>query len=150
MAHIPQSTTDKIRTLSFADALARKTEPCGYDRSKWIYVPDTYEEYRYLLGTVGDKPLVCIGINPSTACPDHLDNTLKSVERIAHANGYDSFLMINVYAQRATDPKDMERECNLSLHRENCAALRYALHLTKSGKPALWAACWPALWSPAC
>ena len=103
MAHKPQSTTDRIATLSFADALARETEPCGYDRKKWIYVPDTYEEYRYLLGTVGTKPLVCIGINPSTAHPDHLDNTLKSVERIAHANGYDSFIMVNVYAQRATD-----------------------------------------------
>lgn len=109
MAHKPQSTTDRIATLSFADALARETEPCGYDRKKWIYVPDTYEEYRYLLGTVGTKPLVCIGINPSTAHPDHLDNTLKSVERIAYANGYDSFIMVNVYAQRATDPKDMEK-----------------------------------------
>ena len=121
MAHKPQSTTDRIATLSFADALARETEPCGYDRKKWIYVPDTYEEYRYLLGTVGTKPLVCIGINPSTAHPDHLDNTLKSVERIAHANGYDSFIMVNVYAQRATDPKDMEKVCYLALHRENCA-----------------------------
>lgn len=144
MAHKPQSATREIVTLSFRDALARQTEPCGYDRSRWIYVPDTYEEYRYLLGTVGEKPLVCIGINPSTAHPDHLDNTLKSVERISHANGYDSFLMINVYAQRATDPDDMEKECNLALHRENCAALRYALGLTKTGRPALWAA-WGAI-----
>ncbi len=144
MAHKPQSTTDRIATLSFADALARETEPCGYDRKKWIYVPDTYEEYRYLLGTVGTKPLVCIGINPSTAHPDHLDNTLKSVERIAHANGYDSFIMVNVYAQRATDPKDMEKVCNLALHQENCAGLRYALERTSSGTPAIWAA-WGAI-----
>ena len=144
MAHKPQSTTDRIATLSFADALARETEPCGYDRKKWIYVPDTYEEYRYLLGTVGTKPLVCIGINPSTAHPDHLDNTLKSVERIAYANGYDSFIMVNVYAQRATDPKDMEKVCNLALHRENCAGLRYALERTSSGIPAIWAA-WGAI-----
>ena len=144
MAHKPQSTTDRIATLSFADALAIETEPCGYDRKKWIYVPDTYEEYRYLLGTVGTKPLVCIGINPSTAHPDHLDNTLKSVERIAHANGYDSFIMVNVYAQRATDPKDMEKVCNLALHRENCAGLRYALERTSSGTPAIWAA-WGAI-----
>ena len=146
MAHIPQSTTDKIGTLSFADALARETVPCDYDRKKWIYVPDTYEEYRYLLGTVGTKPLVCIGINPSTAHPDHLDNTLKSVERIAHANGYDSFIMVNVYAQRATDPKDMEHAISCSIgkivrdsdthwNRQAPADLRSGRHGGRSSKP---------------
>ena len=45
--------------------------------------PDFYSEYRYILGTAGKKPLITIGINPSTAEPDNLDNTLKSVERIA-------------------------------------------------------------------
>ncbi|MFR6424354.1 MAG: DUF1643 domain-containing protein, partial [Oscillospiraceae bacterium] len=48
------------------------------------------------------NPLICIGINPSTAQPGDLDNTLKSVERIALGNGYDSFTMFNVYPQRAT------------------------------------------------
>ena len=55
---------------------------------------------------------MCIGINPSTAVPDRLDNTLKSAQRIALFNGYDSFIMFNVYAQRATDPDDMEKTMN--------------------------------------
>ena len=83
-----------------------------YDVSRWLYVPKVYSEYRYILGTRGKKPLICMGINPSTAIPDRLDNTLKSVERIALANGFDSFLMFNVYAQRAT-------ESSLSLQRRS-------------------------------
>jgi hypothetical protein len=67
-----------------------------------------------------------------------LDNTLKSVERIAFGNGYDSFIMFNVYAQRATDPDAMEKSCNLSLHRENMEAFRYVLSISKA--PAVWAA----------
>ena len=91
-----------------------------------------------ILGTRGEKPLICIGINPSTAQPDHLDNTLKSVQRIALGNGFDSFLMFNVYAQRATDPNTMEKVCNPMLHRENMEAFSYVLSLSKS--PAVWAA----------
>ena len=32
---------------------------------------------------------------------------MKSVERLAAANGFDSWIMFNVYPQRATDPNDM-------------------------------------------
>ena len=79
-----------------------------------------------------------MGINPSTAAPGDLDNTLKSVERVALFNGYDSFLMFNVYPQRATRPADMERRRNETLHRENMAAFDYIL--SHSPQPAVWAA----------
>ena len=134
--HIPSSDTIDIEVLTFADAMVSTNE--SYNKERWLYVPDFYSEYRYILGTKGEKPLICIGINPSTAAPDDLDNTLKSVERIALANGYDSFIMFNVYAQRATNPDDMERECNLLLHEENMKAFDYILSL--SDKPAIWAA----------
>ena len=71
-----------------------------------------------------------------------MDNTLKSVERIALGNGFDSFLMFNVYAQRATSPDDMEKVYNPALHRENLTAFRYILSI--SDKPAVWAA-WGAI-----
>ena len=137
--HIPQSTTDQIQLEHFAPALEAALVPSAeYDVSKWLYVPNFYSEYRYILGTRGEKPLICVGINPSTAAPDALDNTLKSVERVAHHNGYDSFIMFNVYAQRATDPDAMEKICNLQLHRENLEAFRYVLQISKA--PAIWAA----------
>ncbi len=134
--HIPSSDTVDIEVLTFSDA--QKSTNDNYDKSRWLYVPDFYSEYRYILGTRGERPLICIGINPSTAEPDNLDNTLKSVERIALANGYDSFIMFNVYAQRATNPDDMEFELNSILHEENMKAFDYILSLSES--PSIWAA----------
>ena len=137
--HIPKGTTDQLELVTFRQALeAADTPSPDYDIRKWIYAPNFYSEYRYILGTRGKNPLICIGINPSTARPDDLDNTLKSVERIALGNGYDSFIMFNVYAQRATDPDDMERQCNHSLHKENLEAFRYVLSISQ--QPAVWAA----------
>ena len=141
MAHIPSGETALLPLVRFDEALAAAQLPNpDYDVSRWLYVPNVYSEYRYILGTRGEKPLICVGINPSTAAPDDLDNTLKSVERVAHHNGFDSFIMFNVYAQRATDPDDMELTYNSALHRENMKAFSYALSLDKTGAPAVWAA----------
>lgn len=137
--HIPKGTTAQLELVTFQQALEAANTPSEeYDISKWLYAPNFYSEYRYILGTRGENPLICIGINPSTARPDDLDNTLKSVERIAIGNGFDSFIMFNVYAQRATDPDAMERQCNMTLHRENLEAFRYVLSI--SNKPSVWAA----------
>lgn len=139
MMHIPKGTTAELELLSFRKALEAANLPqTDYDVEKWLYVPCFYSEYRYILGTRGKNPLICVGINPSTAQPDALDNTLKSVERIALGNGFDSFIMFNVYAQRATDPDAMERVYNPALHRENLEAFRYALSIGE--QPAIWAA----------
>ncbi len=143
MAHVPSVATKELKLLTFQEALAAANTPSEeYDIEKWLYAPNFYSEYRYILGTRGRNPLICIGINPSTAKPDALDNTLKSVERIAHGNGFDSFIMFNVYAQRATSPDDMEKELNEDLHRENLEAFRYVLSISE--RPAVWAA-WGAI-----
>ena len=140
--HIPTSDTTEIEVLTFEEALASSVSSTEYDVEKWLYAPNFYSEYRYILGTRGKNPLICVGINPSTAKPDALDNTLKSVQRIADGNGFDSFLMFNVYAQRATRPDDMEKVCNLRLHEENMKAFRHLLSIGE--KPAVWAA-WGAI-----
>ena len=151
--HIPNCTTDQLELVTFQDALTAANIPSeDYDIDRWLYAPPFYSEYRYILGTRGKNPLICIGINPSTAEPDNLDNTLKSVERIALGNGFDSFIMFNVYAQRATNPDTMERNCNRQLHEENLKAFRYVLSISE--KPAVWAA-WGAIiekrkYLPAC
>ena len=150
--HIPTADTTEIEVLTFEEALASSVASDEYDVEKWLYAPNFYSEYRYILGTRGKNPLICVGINPSTAKPDALDNTLKSVQRIADGNGFDSFLMFNVYAQRATRPDDMERICNEKLHEENMKAFRHLLSIGE--KPAVWAA-WGAIiekrrYLPAC
>lgn len=141
MRHVPSSDTVHAGILTFKDALIPSST--DYDRERWIYVPDHYSEYRYILGTRGSNPLICIGINPSTASPDHLDNTLKSTQRIALNNGFDSFIMFNVYAQRATLPDDMEKEMNPQLHLENMKAFEWILNQYRI-PCTVWAA-WGAL-----
>ena len=143
--HIPSGASQTVEVLDFEDALALSGQGDAYDRTRWIYVPDFYTEYRYILGTRGENPLICIGVNPSTAEPGNLDNTLKSVQRIAAGNGFDSFIMFNVYAQRATRPDDMDRERNERLHRENMRAFAWVLSQVGEGhRPAVWAA-WGAV-----
>lgn len=139
MGHIPKCSSNKIDILTFEEAMKARDDSASYDRDKWIYYPDFYSEYRYILGTVGKNPLITIGINPSDARPDHLDNTLKSVNRLALSNGYDSFIMFNVYAQRATNPKDMDNELNEKLHTENMKAFKWILERTEN-RPNIWAA----------
>lgn len=140
--HIPKSQSQLLEIEEFYSALEKSEiqNHIEYNVEDWLYVPNHYGEYRYILGTKGNNPLICIGINPSTAAPNDLDNTLKSVERIALGNGYDSFIMFNVYAQRATKPDDMDKELNEELHKENMKAFRYILSLYKEEKPSVWAA----------
>ena len=139
MQHIPTMDIRTLGDIGFDGQLRRALEPSQeYDVEKWLFVPNTYTEYRYILGTRGENPLICIGINPSTARPGALDPTLKSVERIALGNGFDSFIMFNVYAQRATSPDDMEWVLNDELHRENMRAFDYILSLSE--RPTVWAA----------
>ena len=101
-----------------------------YAGGLWYYEPHVYMPYRFVLGRPGQRPLVCIGINPSTAQPGALDPTVKSVERLALANGFDSWIMFNVYPQRATDP-------NRALCDENLRWLEAVLSQTS---PTMWAA----------
>ena len=141
MRHVPVGETSALPVLTFEEALIPTRG--DFDRDAWIYVPDHYSEYRYILGTKGARPLICVGVNPSTAIPGRLDNTLKSAQRIALFNGFDSFIMFNVYAQRATLPGDMDRQMNPLLHAENMKAFRYVLESCPAS-PAIWAA-WGAV-----
>ena len=59
------------------------------------------------------------------------------MERLAAANGFDSWIMFNVYPQRATDPNDMDRSPDRALCDENLLWLRAVLTQTQ---PTMWAA----------
>lgn len=70
------------------------------------------ELYRYELwrqwapGTCQD--LVFCGLNPSTADALVNDPTINRCIGFAKAWGYNGFTMLNLFAWRATDPKDMQ------------------------------------------
>ena len=86
MPHVPTVDIRRLGDIRFDTQLEKALAPSpDYDVQQWLFVPNEYTEYRYILGTRGKKPLICIGINPSTARPGDLDPTLKSVERVAKA-----------------------------------------------------------------
>lgn len=85
----------------------------------WEYKNNRNNSYRYVLGERGNNTLGCIGINPSTAKPFELDNTMKSVKRIAKHNGYDGWMMYNIYALRATNPVNLPKIGNKTMHLKN-------------------------------
>ncbi|MGI5870009.1 MAG: DUF1643 domain-containing protein [Kiritimatiellia bacterium] len=56
-----------------------------------------------------ERPIVWIGLNPSTADENQLDPTLRRVRGYSMAWGYNTFYMLNLFAFRATDPQEMRR-----------------------------------------
>jgi hypothetical protein len=106
--------------------------------NNWIYQNDRENEVRFILGRKGSKPLICFGINPSTAEPQNLDNTLKSVERISKYNGFDSWIMFNIYPQRATNPKNLHKELDTLLHKKNLEIISNLL--SNYSQNTIWAA----------
>lgn len=53
------------------------------------------------------KRIMWIGLNPSTADERALDPTLKRIEGFSRSWGFEAFIMTNLFAFRATDPKVM-------------------------------------------
>lgn len=53
------------------------------------------------------QPVVFIGLNPSTADESQDDPTIRRCIGYAQAWGYPALLMLNLFAFRATNPKDM-------------------------------------------
>jgi len=70
--------------------------------------PDGF--YRYSLGrrwTPGEKLLVVIGLNPSTADATQDDPTIRRCVGFAKRWGFGGLLMLNLFAYRATDPEEL-------------------------------------------
>lgn len=107
----------------------------------WVYENTGDNKARFVLGEPGGKTLVCIGVNPSTAEPNNLDPTLRNVKTISAKQGFDGWLMLNLYPQRATNPNDMHLNINDEYHRLN---LDHIDEVLKSNDCVVWAA-WGAL-----
>ncbi|MBV8102365.1 MAG: DUF1643 domain-containing protein [Verrucomicrobia bacterium] len=55
------------------------------------------------------RRIAWIGLNPSTADEISLDQTLASVCRYSRKWGFSEVVMLNLFAFRATDPRDLQR-----------------------------------------
>jgi len=90
----------------------------------WLYENTKDNKARFVLGEKGERPLICFGVNPSTAIPDKLDRTLTQVQRKSMGIGYDGWIMFNLYPQRATNPKDLHKELVNDIHNKNLKVIK--------------------------
>ena len=124
------SENEQKKIMPFDKAL-KEYESGKYAGSEWCYIPDHDENYRYVLWNKGEnkepkKTLIVVGVNPSKATPEELDRTVDTMFKIARNNGYDSVMVLNIYPQRATDPKNIDEVKNDILYNENLKAFRWA------------------------
>jgi len=91
-----------------------KHDPGGKSRPPWPVDSDVSaifsecEQYRYQLWEVWDssRPLVLwLLMNPSVACAEYSDPTLRRTGKFARSWGYGGQLVGNVHAYRATNKK---------------------------------------------
>ena len=73
----------------------------------FICLPENNPDLRYLLAKKGKNNLLVVGLNPSTADEANLDPTSKNIDRIARKNGYDGWLLVNLYPVRKSNPADL-------------------------------------------
>ena len=85
------------------------------------------DKVRYLLKKEGQHPMVVIGVNPSKATDKVPDATMARVMRLAELNGFDSFIMLNLYPQRSTKPTGLDKERDEVLHQENLKQIEAAV-----------------------
>ena len=59
MGHTPTIDTRTLTDWAFETELERANTPSNeYDVKKWLFVPNHYTEFRYILGTRGTHPLI--------------------------------------------------------------------------------------------
>jgi len=77
-----------------------------------------------------------VGLNPSTADATIDDPTIRRCIRFAKDWGYSGMMMLNAYAYRATDPKQLKR-ANFPVGSDNDEELSY-----RAKQAGLVVACW--------
>ena len=71
---------------------------------------DIYEHdngYRYALGKKGEKMIICIALNPSSATDEDPDRTFNKICKIVDTNKYNGFVILNLCPKRGSKPKDV-------------------------------------------
>lgn len=103
-----------------------------------IYDTNENNSCRYALGSEGNRTLHAIGLNPSTANDQKPDQTISKILGFAERNGFDSFLMLNLYPQRSVQPKNLHKRLVTKLHEQNLASIREHIHKPNSAILASW------------
>lgn len=87
--------------------------------NKLFCIPEGNKNKRFLIGELGQNNILCIGINPNTADEKNLDPTSGNIKRITSENGYDGWVLANLYPKRKSKAIDLEQEPDADLIAEN-------------------------------
>jgi len=104
----------------------------------WIYQNTKDNSARFILGEGGKRPLICFGVNCSIAEPGNLDPTVKRVQNIAKAEGFDGWIMLNLYPERMTKFEELTKTGNSNFHKQNLKRIRNVFK--KYPNMSVWAA----------
>lgn len=102
-----------------------------------IYLSENEDRWRYLLGASGSRPLLTIGLNPSTATRERADPTVARVRRVAELHGFDGFVMMNLCAVRATDYRTLPVRTAPDAYERNLE--RIEAMVAQHASPTIWA-----------
>ena len=100
--------------------------PLGQTPDFWDPDPEMGDR-RYALGhvatpVVSRNPLIVLGMNPSDANHATSDRTVNTIIAASSTLGHDGWLMLNLYPERATSPRDL-KTFNKGLWLENWAVI---------------------------
>ena len=103
-----------------------------------IYETARNDAWRFRLGKSGSRMLVVVGLNPSTATDTKRDMTIHKIERISGDNGYDGFVVVNLYPVRATVIENLPVEPDREAYGRNLDTIETMFRGLP--EPHLWAA----------
>ena len=101
-----------------------------------IYDNAHKNNYRYALGDKGKNTLFVFGVNPSTATDKFLDPTIRNVKIFSDILKFDSFVMLNLYPLRATNPKELPVKHDEKQHQKNLYYIKKYMVIN----PTIWCA----------
>ncbi|HAB89528.1 MAG TPA: hypothetical protein DCF84_03250 [Bacteroidetes bacterium] len=87
--------------------------------NSYISVSSDDDRMRFVLGKRGNKSLLVIGLNPSSANEKKLDPTTRIIEKIALNHGYDGWHIINLYPLRCAKPSHLPKRRKVDVYTQN-------------------------------
>jgi hypothetical protein len=132
--YVPPVPEQNLYESEYVDEIDEATDGNG----TWLFKYGNENTLRYVLGKKGKNPLFVIGLNPSTADHTRLDPTANSIQRIATNSGFDSWIILNLYPLRSTDPYALPKSIDRDIHEQNIDYIRQLFEIY--GNPSIWAA----------
>jgi len=109
-----------------------------------IYSNAQDDLWRFTLGKSGSRQLLTVGLNPSTATKDKSDTTVTKVAGVARRNGFDGFVMLNLYPVRSTDCQALPFDVDAEAFAENLSCIEAVVAADPT--PMVWAAWGENIW----